>query len=242
MFARYIGGIIGLTKDAVRFVFYLLKRPHYVALLLAAVIGLFYLNGVPPREIAPLVSEKWQAFVENRKKTFNEDKQLLLARFGPNVEKNAPKAEKTVPAVESEDVMSDTLAELMSDMPVSRPKPKAKPAIQDFRQMEEETFGWKQAFQEAKKEKNEIPDEKTIHGFLTVVSADKVRIGEKTFSLKAKLYPGKAGEAYQQLKRRFDGRKAKCVPDDALPDKVECFVGGIGASEMLVDFGLADPI
>ena len=68
MFARYIGGIIGLTKDAVRFSVYLLKRPHYVAVLLAVFIGIFYLNGIPPQEISAFVSEKWQAFVADRKK------------------------------------------------------------------------------------------------------------------------------------------------------------------------------
>lgn len=216
----YIYGFIGLTKDAARFIIYLLKRPHYVAFLLAAIIGIFYLNGVPPQKIAVVVQSKWAAFVANRKETFKEDLELISAHFS---DKKENKTGRKVP-----EKKSDAASEKGQTAP-------------DYRkQMEEENFGWKPMLQAA--DSKSVPDdENAVQGILSVVSADKVRIEEHVFLLKIKLHAGQAGEAYQQVKRRFDGRQAKCIPDKET-QRAECFVGALGMSEMLIDFGLADPI
>ena len=223
MFAKYIGGIIGLTKDAFRLTVFLLKRPHYVAALLGGSIGIFYLNGIPPQEICAFLSEKWQAFIENRKQTFQEDYQLLSKHFSDKKTVDAkPSATKVLEPEEKTAVLKITDEQIAQ-------------------QMRDEVFGWQQAFQEAGKE-IKIPDENVVQGVLTVVGADKVRVGERYFLLNVRIHSGKAGEAYQRLKRQFDGRNAKCVPDNDNPEKAECFVGGLGVSEMLLDFGLADSL
>ena len=223
MFAKYIGGIIELMKDAIRLTAFLLKRPHYVAVLLGGIIGIFYLNGIPPHEISGFLSEKWLAFVENRKQTFQEDYQLLSEHFSDKKTLDSkPSAIEVFEPEEKKAVLK------MTDE-------------QSIQQMQEEVFGWQQAFQNAGK-KMEIPDENAIQGVLTVVSANKVRVGERYFLLNVWIHSGKAGEAYQRLKRQFDGRNAKCIPDNGNPEKAECFVGGLGVSEMLFDFGLADSL
>ena len=223
MFAKYIGGIIGLTKDAFRLMVFLLKRPHYVAVLLAGIIGIFYLNGIPPQEISGFLSGKWQAFVENRKQTFQEDYQLLSERFlDKNPAVSAPLEKEMIIPDEKQEILKLTNEQIA-------------------KQMREEVFGWQQAFHEAQKE-IKIPDENVVQGVLTVVSADKVRVDGKVFLLNVKLRSGKAGEAYRRLSRQFDGRNAKCVPNDGNPEKAECFVGGLGVSEMLIDLGLAEPL
>ncbi|MBR1945304.1 MAG: hypothetical protein IJ846_03325 [Alphaproteobacteria bacterium] len=242
--ARYIGGIIALAKDALRLTFFLLKHPHYVAVLLAAVIGLFYLNGISPHEISVFLESKWQAVVENRRQTFKEDMQLISKRFGNQngaavntSVKNIEEVANTINAADIEDPFK------LTDNPVIRREELVKhPQFENSeQQMKEEVFGWQQAFREAQKP-IEISDENVVEGVLSVVNAGKVRIKEKTFSLKVRLRSGKAGEAYHRVKHHFDGKTAKCVPDKNDPEKAECFVGALGVSEMLIDFGLADPI
>ena len=73
----YVRGMIGLVKDSARLFFKLLARPHCVALLLAVVIGAFWLIGVEPRAIPSVVGEKWNAVVADRKKVWREDLQQL---------------------------------------------------------------------------------------------------------------------------------------------------------------------
>ena len=235
MFAKYIGGIIGLTKDVLRFTFFLLKRPHYVAVLLAAVIGVFYINGIPPHEIAAVVKGKWDAFIENRKEVFGEDVRLLSSYLN----KRAGLPEK---------VQKEQLASQMPDVFQEEKKAQEqqilkqrilKQQLEQEKWMREETFGWQAAFDAVEKE--EPISENAVQGILSVVSADKIKIGKQTFLLKVRLMPGKAAEAYQQIKRRFDGHEARCVPDEKTPERAECYVQSLGVSETLIDFGLAEP-
>ena len=218
-------GFIGFTKDIFRFLFGLLKRPHYVAFLIALFIGAFYFNGVPPHEISGVVSEKWNMFVENRKKTFMEDLQLFSKRF----------RKKTPDELEQDQKNALTAAK------IERAKQAKEREERRIRQMREETFGWQQAIETA--EKKQIPaDENAVAGSLKIVGADRVRIADKTFSLKVRLRSGKAGSAYQDLQRRFDGRNGKCLPDKNTPEKADCFVGKTSLSQMLIDYAYADPI
>jgi len=227
-FSGYIGGLIGLTKDAVNFVVFLLKNPHYVIVLLACIIGIFYLNGIPPREISPFLESKWHAFVENRKQTFKEDFQLLSDHFG--IGKGVIGKDGEIPDFSE-----------LSGEEVPKKQIQRKTEEEVRQELTEEVFGWQKAFQDTRPEE-EPADEDAVQGVLFVVSADRISIGEKTYSLNVRLRSGKAGEAYQEMKRQFDGRKAKCVPDQTFPEKMNCFVGGQSVSEMLTDFGLADPI
>ncbi len=254
--ATYIGGIIGLYKDFFRFIVFGLKNPVYIAVLLAVIIGIFSLNGIPPREISGFLSGKWNAFVENRKQTFKEDYQLLSKRF--------LKKEETFLDLEKAQEKDAIEAKKRKD------KRAKEHAEQQVRQMQEETFGWQQAFERAEEEKiqegnhskrqdNQIreyqyaslektkkrevaTEENAVKGILTVVGADRVRIGETVFTLKVRLRSGKAGEAFQDLKRRFDGGNAKCFTDKDNPEKAECFVGKTSLSQMLVDYAYADPL
>lgn len=215
MLSRYIGGIVELTKDALRLAFYLLKRPHYIVLLLGIVIGVFYLNGIPPHEISGFVSGKWQAFVENRKQTFREDMEIVSNHF---------KDEKKAPAKSKE--------------PESKQVERREETEDSYLREEAD---WKKAFEAAQKE-IEISGENVIEGALSVVSAGEIRLNDRSFLLKVRIRPGKGAEAYQQMMRRFDGRNAKCVPDKDNDRYAECFVGVLGVSEALIDFNLADPI
>ena len=236
-----MGGIIALMKDALRLTFFLLKRPHYVAVLLAVIIGLFYLNGIPPHKISTVLESKWQALVENRKQTFKEDIQIIAKHFGKTKAPAAINAtvEKASDPADIEDQFNPADELVIRREEITH---RQKEQFEKNKQyMQEEVFGWQQAFQEVPKQ-DDLSDENAIEGVLSVVSADKVRIEEKTFSLKIRLRAGKAGEAYQKLKRHFNGRKAKCIPDEKNPEKAECFAGALSASEMLVDFGLADPV
>lgn len=234
MLAKYIGGIIGLTKDAVRFIIFLLKRPHYVLVLLAAVIGLFYVNGVPPHEIANTVKGKWNAFVENRKEVFGEDIQLLTSYFN---KKAGIKPEKKQIIEADIDLFEEK--DNRQEQQILKQQRQKELMVKQERQMQEEVFGWQAAFESAKEPS--VAEENAVSGFLFVVGADKVRVGDQTFLLKVRLLPGKATEAYQQIKQRFDGHEAKCFPDKNNPERAECYVKSLGVSETLIDFGLADP-
>ena len=224
-------GTVGLAKDAFRFVFFLLKRPHYVAVLLALIVGIFYVNGIPPKEISGFISGKWNAFVENRRETFKEDYKLLFDRFLRK--KSVPDADK------KQDMDIERLEKLVKEN-AELEKKLSERKEKKIKQMKEETFGWQKSFETAKKtEKKE--NKNTIKGILTVVGADRIRIKERTFSLNVRLRPGKAGKAYQDLKQHFDGSEAGCIPNQSDPDKAECFVGKSSLSQMLIDYAYADP-
>ena len=240
MIAKYIGGIIGLTKDAIRLMVYLLKRPHYVAVLLALFVGAFYINGVPPQEIGAVLSEKWQAFVENRKQTFKEDYQILSEHFA---NKKQPVGDESP---EEEEILAnlDSLSpqDLLSG-PKKKPLPENRPSPEEIRrQMTEETFGWQQAFREAKEKPKNLPDENAVEGVLTVLGADRIKVDGKVFTLKMRVLPGKTGQAYQKMKRLFDGMYGQCIPDVDSPEKAECIVGSQEITETLADLGLAEQL
>lgn len=110
------------------------------------------------------------------------------------------------------------------------------------RRLFEEKFGWQDALETSDAGSPDLSGKEVVKGVVSVVGADKVRIADRNFSLKVKLRPGRAGEAFSQAKRRFDGLEAKCLPDPANPDLADCFVGALGISEMLIDFGYADPL
>ena len=215
MIAKYIGGIIELTKDAMRLTFYFLKRPHYTAAVLFLIIGVFYLNGIPPQKISGFLAGKWQAFVENRKQTFKEDMQLISDHF--KKEENEKKQEP----VKKEETATETKS--------------------SYQRQAEEEAKWKQAFEEARKAV-EITGDNVVEGVLTIVSANEVQLEKQKFLLPVQIHSGKASEAFERMKNRFDGKQAKCVPDKDNAAKAECFVGSLGVSEMLIDFGFADPI
>lgn len=237
MFAKYIGGIIGLIKDAGRFIIFLLKRPHYVVALLAAVIGLFYVNGIPPHEIAGVVKGKWNVFIENRKEVFGEDVQIISSylkkKAGLPVKVQEQSVDMQIP-----DVFQDE--KTAQEQLLLKQKIQEQQRLEKEKQMYEETFGWQAAFESVEKE---IPvDENVVQGTLFVVGADKIKINGKTFLLKIRLLSGKAGEAYQQIKDRYDGRAAKCFPDETNPERAECYVGFLSVADTLIDFGLAEPL
>lgn len=232
MFSHLLGGFFSLIGGIFRFVFFLLRHPLYVVLLLALFTGLFYVNGVPPEEIAGFIGKQWHSFVDNRKKTFGEDMQIVKARLLKN---------------QSADIEEDDLAGIDLDA-LDRPQNNRKEVPQVSReevgrQMQEETFGWQKAFDVAIKEDIDVPqeDQNALYGVLSVVGADTVSVQDRKFQLKVKLRSGKAGDAYEQMKRQFDGRQAKCLPDENDPQKADCFVDDLDISELLIDKGLADP-
>lgn len=236
--SKYIGGIIGLTKDALRLTVFLLKRPHYVAVLLAVIIGLFYINGVPPREIGGFLKDKWQTFAENRKQVFKEEYQTLSARF----------SDKKLISGKTEEELPPEIAELMEIGPQNPSLPADfdnGPSREETEaRMKEETFGWQQAFREVREEQNDFSreDEDTVEGVLSVIGADRVNVDGKEFRLKVRLLSGKAGTAYQYMKKQFDGMYAQCFPDKDFPERAECIVGSRDVAESLQDMGMADPI
>ena len=253
MLSKNIGAVFILLKGTVRLIFYMLKRPHYIAALIAILVGIFYLNGVPPREIGAVVQKKWQAFAENRKQTFKEDLMVILKRYGlqdklafkeavrpaTDIKKTADNSEKNIgkkttdkaePPENSDENISYT--------------PEASETLKPGsfeNQMQEEVFGWQQALRQAQKETEKRVKNKVIQGTLYVVGADKVRIGNHTFSLFVKLRAGKAAEAFRMLKHDFEGRNAQCVPDEDFK-LADCLIGTTSLSDTLVDFGMADPI
>lgn len=230
----YISGAVGLIKDFVRLGFGLLKRPHYVAVLMALIIGGFYFCGVPPREIPRVVGQRWQAFIANRKKVFSEELQSISERID---DKGNP--------------VRQTVNKLSEQLDTGRPAAARKEntplfinpdASEQEQRLFEENFGWQQAFKTSDTELPDLSGKEVVEGVVSVIGADKVRVANRDFSLKVKLRPGRAGEAFSQVKRRFDGLTAKCLPDPADPGLADCFVGALGISEMLIDFGYADPL
>ncbi len=226
----YISGAVGLIKDFVRLGFGLLKRPHYVAVLMALIIGGFYFCGVPPREIPRVVGQRWQAFIANRKKVFSEELQSISERI---------------------DDKGNPVKQTVNKLDTGRPAAARKENIPLFinpdaseqeQRLFEENFGWQQAFKTSDTELPDLSGKEVVEGVVSVIGADKVRVANRDFSLKVKLRPGRAGEAFSQVKRRFDGLTAKCLPNPADPGLADCFVGALGISEMLIDFGYADPL
>ncbi len=221
----YVGGIIGLAKDAFRFCFALLKRPHYVVLLILFIVGVFYLFGITPREIPQAVNQQWQTFIANRKEVVSEELQSLSQRLG----------DENNPLVQTISTFSVSLKEAP---PVEQQK--AKDLFVDPQQIEKEQVFLNQII--AEKSVPNLPkgrNQNVVQGTLFVEGAMQVRIQDKKFKLKVKIRSGKAAEAYAQLKRRFNGVEAKCYPDTDKPEYAECFVGSLGVSEMLIDFGYA---
>lgn len=232
----YVSGIIGLTKDVIRFTFRLLKRPHYVAVLIVLILGVFYACGITPREIPHVLNQKWQALVADRKKVFSEEWQSISQKIDKNI--NPLKGGKPLSFVPQD-------IELPDIDPVPAPVPSA-PAVdtskQEKERLFEETFGWQKALNSAEDRQPDLPQKDIVQGVLSVLSANKIQIADRTFSLKVRLRSGKAGDAFFQLKRRYDGIEAKCFPDTDNSDLADCFVGALGVSEMLIDFGYADPL
>ena len=230
----YIGGIIGLTKDLIRFCLALLKRPHYVAVLIMLFLGVFYLYGVSPQEIPQVVGGKWQAFIADRKKVVSEELQSISERID---DKDSP-LKQTINRLSGH---IETKAESKKDVQPSAVTD-VSPVSKQQHYLFEEKFGWQQAMASAEDELPDLSEKEVVRGVISVIGADKVRIADRTFSLKVKLRPGKAAEAFPRLKRRFDGLNAKCFPDPGNPDMADCIVGALGVSELLIDFGYADPL
>lgn len=238
----YVRGTIGLAKDAARLFFGLLARPHYVALLLAATVGAFALAGIEPRGIPSFVGEKWNAVVADRKKVLQEDLRRLSdyidarrgtktarANGGKKREKAAPPPFFSPRRAEQEIVINDdgTIAANdaanRSETAAEPPRPTADYFISAVAP-------------ESVSER----DGDSIRGRLNIVGAAKVRVNGRDFVLPVKIRAGRAGDAFAELKRRYDGAEGRCYPaaDDA--ENAECFVGAVGLGETLVDFGYAE--
>ena len=241
-FSGYAAGAAGLAKDFGRFALGLLRRPHYVAVLLALVVGAFWLGGVKPTDIPRTVELKWQAFVANRKQVVTEELQSLSERMNnPDNPLKAvvftgrrPAAENKQPQKQQAQAQPQTKTE-----PVSEQRPVFLPQAEARREIEQRVV-WKRPDKNAPSDT--AADGGAVTGTLVVTGADTVRIGGRDFSLRVRLRAGKATASFQQLKRRFDGRQGKCVPDENVANLAECFVGSLGLSETLIDFGYADPV
>lgn len=239
-FSGYVAGAAGLAKDFGRFMLGLLKRPHYVAVLLALIVGAFWMGGVKPADIPRTVEKKWRTFAANRKQVVTEELQSLSERMNnpdnplksvvftgrrPAAEANRPQKQRT---------QAQSRPEPQSERPVFLPEAEARREI-------EQRVVWKRPDKNAPSG-DAAADDGSVTGTLVVTGADTVRIGGRDFSLRVRLRSGKATASFQQLKRRFDGRHGRCVPDENVANLAECFVGSLGLSEMLIDFGYADPV
>ncbi len=239
----YVRGTIGLAKDAARLFFRLLARPHYVAMLLGATVGAFALAGIGPRDIPSFVGEKWNAVVADRKKVLQEDLRRLSdyidARRGTKTasakrsqkrEKNAPPPFFSPRRAEPEIVIGDdgtiavTDAADRSETAAEPPRPTA-----DY-------------FISAVASESAAPEQNGdfIKGRLIIVGAAKVRVNGRDFVLPVKIRAGRAGDAFAELKRRYDGAEGRCYPAADNAENAECFVGAVGLGETLVDFGYAE--
>lgn len=224
----YVGGIIGLAKDAFRFCFALLKRPHYVVLLILFIVGIFYLFGITPQEIPQAVGQQWQAFIDNRKQVVSEELQAFSERIGDD---NNP--------------LVQTIAGVSKNLKEETPavRPMTKELFADPEQVKKEQIFLNQIV--AEKKVPDLPEDRNqnvVQGTLFVEGAMQVSIQDQKFKLKVRMRSGKAGAAYAQLKHRFNGVKAKCYPDTDKPEYAECFVGSLSVSEMLIDFGYAEAL
>lgn len=237
-FSGYVAGIVGLTKDFGRFALETLKRPHYVAALLALIVGAFWLGGVKPADIPRTVEKKWQAFVANRKQVVTEELQSLSERMN-----NPDNPLKSVVFTGRRPVAENSRPQKRQN-PQPQPEQQSQPVFlpeAEARREIEQRVVWKRPEKGAESDAA-ATDGNAVTGTLSVTGADTVRIGGRDFSLRVRLRAGKATASFQQLKRRFDGRQGKCVPDEKIANLAECFVGSLGLSETLIDFGYADPV
>ena len=218
----YVRGMIGLVKDAARLFFKLLARPHCVALLLAVVIGAFWLVGVEPRAIPSVVGKKWNAVVADRKKVWREDLQQLSdyidAQRGTKTEKKQNVSPPVLFPVRRDDaeivIRDDGTIATASNPPAfvaEPPRPTADYFISAVA---------------PKADEPELNDH-FIKGRLNIVGSSKVS-------------SGRAGDAFGELKRRYDGSEGRCYPSADNSDIAECFVGAVGLGETLIDFGYAE--
>ncbi len=239
-FSGYAAGAAGLVKDAGRFVLETLKRPHYVAVLLALIVGAFWLGGVKPADIPQAVERKWQVFVANRKQVVTEELQSLSERMN-----NPDNPLKSVvftgrrPAAEAKRPQKQPTQSQTKPETVPEQRPVFLPQAEARREIEQRVV-WKRPDKNAPDDA--AADGNAVTGTLVITGADTVRVGGRDFSLRVRLRAGKATASFQQLKRRFDGRQGKCVPDENVANLAECFVGSLGLSETLIDFGYADPV
>lgn len=231
----YVRGMIGLVKDAARLFFKLLARPHCVALLLAVVIGAFWLVGVEPRAIPSVVGEKWNAVVADRKKVWREDLQQLSdyidAQRGTKTKKKQNVSPPVLFPVRRDDaeivIRDDGTIATASNPPAfvaEPPRPTADYFISAVA---------------PKADEPELNDH-FIKGRLNIVGSSKVRINGMEFSLPVKIRSGRAGDAFGELKRRYDGSEGRCYPSADDSDIAECFVGAVGLGKTLIDFGYAE--
>ena len=200
----YIGGIIGLTKDLIRFCLALLKRPHYVAVLIMLFLGVFYLYGVSPQEIPQVVGGKWQAFIADRKKVVSEELQSISERID---DKDSP-LKKTINSLSGH---IETKAESKKDVQPSAVND-VSPVSEQQHYLFEEKFGWQQAMASAEDELPDLSEKEVVRGVISVIGADKVRISDRTFSLKVKLRPGKATKARRGKRRALSYFTNVCCP------------------------------
>lgn len=240
-FSGYVAGAAGLVKDFGRFALGLLKRPHYVAVLLALIVGAFWLGGVKPADIPRTVEKKWQAFVANRKQVVTEELQSLSERMDnpDNPLKSFVFTGKRPIAEAKREQKRQTQSQTKPE-PVPEQRPVFLPEAEARREIEQRVV-WKRPDKNAPSG-DTAADGGAVTGTLVVTGADTVRIGGRDFSLRVRLRAGKATASFQQLKRCFDGRQGKCVPDENVANLAECFVGSLGLSETLIDFGYADPV
>lgn len=240
-FSGYVAGAAGLVKDFGRFALGLLKRPHYVAVLLALIVGAFWMGGVKPADIPRTVEKKWQAFVANRKQVVTEELQSLSKRMdNPDNPLKSFVFTGRRPIAEAKREQKRQTQFQTKPEPVPEQRPVFLPEAEARREIEQRVV-WKRPDKNAPSG-DTAADGGAVTGTLVVTGADTVRIGGRDFSLRVRLRAGKATASFQQLKRRFDGRQGKCVPDENVANLAECFVGSLGLSETLIDFGYADPV
>lgn len=258
----YISGVVGLSKDFVRFLLGLLLRPHYVAALLIVFFGVFYLCGIHPADVPAWFKDNVGTFIEARVENVKSD----VARFSEKRNEAETAAEQIDEAeggvmgrikalrnivskgkadrgTEKKKAAGKKAAEQQPPVFVTPPAPEGsvQPVPQvEHQEMFDETFGWNRAFEA----KEEIEDDRPfVEGVMVVISGDKIKIGTSLFSLAGiRLRSGKFQEAYITMRRKFNGITGRCYFEKEGDGIADCRAGGEDLGQYLLDYDLADEI
>lgn len=226
------------------------KKPSAVAFALCVFFGAFYAAGIAPNQIggwfkntaAPAVGKRID-YLKSDAAGMSGFAKKKLAENGV-VLKTATLPKKQVRPVETAESEIEVIEAFENEMtgmrraetPVAADKTEAAEALQQYAA---EQVAWAQIMQAppVADPLADFDEAEIVYGVASVIGADKIKVNGQTLKLAVKIRPGKAGEAFQALKRTADSVTVRCLlpADDAV-----CFYNNRDIADILRDRLLAD--
>ena len=241
---KILKGFLAFLDDGRRFLIWFVKRPSVVALFLCVFFGAFYAAGIKPDKIGdwikgkamPAVGQRIDNLKANADGMSNKAVQKLAENGVMLPRKQVRPAEplKAVPAIESGS------AEIAVPRDAEKQAAEKNEAAEERRRQNAvEAVSWAQLMSNSRSKDAlaGVNPSKIVQGTVTVVGADRIKIGGKTYKLNVKIRAGKAGEAFQTLLKNVDASTVRCAVEDA---NATCYFNNVDITEVLRDRLLAD--